>query len=66
MVDLGPSFFCQKTGNFVPFLSLQISTFHEVKTRTSIRILRLASLHSISHKNMFESVIWNIEQDILV
>ena len=33
--DLGPSFFlCQKTGNFLSFFGMQISTFHRMKTRT--------------------------------
>ena len=43
---LGPSFdFMTKKGNFLSFFSIQLSTFHKMKTRTLIKILRHASLH---------------------
>ena len=35
IVDYGPSFyFMTKTGNFLLFSSIQISTIHKIKTRT--------------------------------
>ena len=36
---------CQKTGNFLYLFTTSICTFHKMKTRTSIKILRHASLH---------------------
>ena len=59
---------CQKTGNFWWFFSLSISTFHKIKTRTYIKILRHTSLH-LHLKNTclkFERCILNIGWDILV
>ena len=38
-------FLCEKTGNFLLFFSILISTFPQIKTRTYIKILRHASLH---------------------
>ena len=43
---LGPSFYLMiNSGNFWSFFSLQISTFHKIKTRHLIRMLRHFSLH---------------------
>ena len=38
-------FYVKKRVTFGDFFSLSISTFHKIKTRTYIKILRHASLH---------------------
>ena len=55
-----------KSGNFLLFLSIKISTFHKIKTRPSIKILRNASLHLYLMNACwkFEKLLLKSERDI--